>query len=501
VSHSSWRVGAVLGYLALLYAFRLFVIAYVPLAPDEAHYWWWSQYPQLSYYDHPPMVAWIMALFTRLGGDGELFVRLGGLLCNAVGLVFLYLTARIVGRCTVDAAWEVLFVVNVTLLYAAGALVQTPDSPLVLFWAIALYCGARIVTGGAAGWWYALGLAVGLGLLSKYTMILAAGCHFLFVLLSPRHRHWLRRKDPYLAMLLAGAVFSPVIVWNLRHDWISFGFQLGQGLGEFGRSPWSKLAQYVVSQIGVVTPLLFLAFVLYSLRGTYLAFRARNPEHLYLASMSWPILVFFGVSSLRGEPAAGNWPAPAYLAGLTLMWAVFRQTYRGRRWHRAFMGGGLALALILNLAVHIHLLRPILPVPVKADTLKQFYGWEELGETINHYIDAHPSDRGYFLVAERITTVAEAVYYTRRGLYGIVFTIPEQFLFLPEFHEMNGKDAIILLNGFDDERLERFEPYFEELELLGENSHLYRGEPLERLRMRIVRGRGFRGNWRPEVPS
>ena len=501
MSHSSRRAGAVLAYLALLYAFRLFAIGHVPLAPDEAHYWWWSQYPQLSYYDHPPMASWIMALFTGIGGDGEFFVRLGGLLCNAAGLVFLYLTARRLGRCTVDAAWEVLFVVNATLLYAAGALVQTPDSPLVLFWAIALYCGGRIVTGGTALWWYAFGLAVGLGLLSKYTMILATGCHFAFVLLSPSHRHWLRRKEPYLAMLLAAIVFSPVIAWNAQNGWISFGFQLGQGFGDYGQSPWSKLGTYIVSQMGVVTPLLFLAFVLYSLRGTYSALKSGTLEHLYLAAMSWPIVLFFGVSSLRGEPAAGNWPAPAYLAGLTLMWAVFRQQYLGRRGHQAFMAAALGLALVLNLAVHVHLVRPILPVPVKADTLKQFYGWEELGGTINDYIDAHPSDRGYFLVAERITTVAEAVYYTRRGMYGVVFTIPEQFLFLPDFDEMEGKDAIILLNGFEDERLAPFEPHFEELEVLGENSHLYRGESLKRLRMRIVLGRGFRGDWRPEIPS
>jgi hypothetical protein len=302
-------------------------------------------------------------------------------------------------------------------------------------------------------------------------------------------------------MLLAGVAFLPVIVWNQRHEWISFGFQLNQGLGDYGQSPWRKLAQYVGAQMGVVTPLLFLGFVFYSLRGTWLAFKSRTLEHLYLATMSWPILLFFGLSSLRGEPAAGNWPAPAYLAGLTLMWAVFRKHYDHRRWHRAFVVTALGFALVLNVAVHVHLLRPIFPVPVKADTLRQFHGWEELGRTIDDHIDANPSERGYFLVAERITTVAEAVYYTRRGLYGVVFTIPQQFLFLPDFHELDGRNAIILVNSFDDERLARFEPYFEELEVLGENSYLYRGESLKRLRMRIVLGKRFRGNWQPRIPS
>ena len=101
-----------------------------------------------------------------------------------------------------------------------------------------------------------------------------------------------------------------------------------------------------------------------------------------------------------------------------------------------------------------------------------------------------------------IKTIDEALILTGETVYcPSSDKFPEQFLFLPRFDEMTGKDAIILLNGFEDERLAPFEPYFEELEVLGENSYLYRGESLKRLRMRIVLGKGFRGNWRPEIPS
>ena len=84
----------ILSALAALFAVRLITIHTIQLSPDEAYYWNWSQHPSLAYSDHPPMVAWVMAFFTALGGNSELFVRLGGFLLSAAALFFLFATAR-----------------------------------------------------------------------------------------------------------------------------------------------------------------------------------------------------------------------------------------------------------------------------------------------------------------------------------------------------------------------------------------------------------------------
>jgi len=84
----------ILSAIIALFAVRLVTIHTIQLSPDEAYYWNWGQHPSLAYSDHPPMVAWLMAFFTALGGNSELFVRLGGFLLSAAALFFLFSTAR-----------------------------------------------------------------------------------------------------------------------------------------------------------------------------------------------------------------------------------------------------------------------------------------------------------------------------------------------------------------------------------------------------------------------
>jgi dolichol-phosphate mannosyltransferase len=61
----------IIGLLVLFYLIRLLLIACLELAPDESYYWYWAKHLDWSYYDHPPMIAYIMALFIGLIGDNE----------------------------------------------------------------------------------------------------------------------------------------------------------------------------------------------------------------------------------------------------------------------------------------------------------------------------------------------------------------------------------------------------------------------------------------------
>ena len=74
----------VLPFLLILYVVRLFYMSYLQLAPDEAYYWYWSKHLDWSYFDHPPMIAYIMAIFTAVGTDSAFFVRFGGLVCSVL---------------------------------------------------------------------------------------------------------------------------------------------------------------------------------------------------------------------------------------------------------------------------------------------------------------------------------------------------------------------------------------------------------------------------------
>jgi 4-amino-4-deoxy-L-arabinose transferase-like glycosyltransferase len=481
--------------IGLFYLLRLFMISYLELAPDEAYYWYWGKHPALSYLDHPPMASYIMSLFTALGGDTEFFVRIGGLLLTVMALFLLYGTVRVLFPDSKRTAWETVFLCNITILFSAACIIQTPDTPMLLFWMAALYCSSKLLAGGAGLWWYLWGVSLGLGLLSKYTVILIVPCFFAFLLFSRPHRQWLLRKEPYFALLIGCLIFLPVLIWNWRHEWLSFAFQLRQGLAPNTRSAVSKLLDYVGGQAGIITPLFFVGFVYYSIKGWQFFRRDKRHTYFYLIMLSWPVVVFFGLTTIRGDVAEANWPGPAYLAGLILFAGVFHEHFREKKGHRRFVLAAAGLCLLLNLVFHAHLVKPIIPVPPKEDITQQFRDWRGLGKKIIEVIQAYPHKEGYFIVGDKGTTVAEAVFYSGAKYLGVDFDRPERYTFLGSLKPLRGKNAVIVVHASRDAAIQKYAPYFEKVEFFGRRPFIYRGVEIESLSVNLLVGKGYRGNW------
>lgn len=476
-------------FIAAFYLLRLFLIWKIPLVPDEAYYWYWSAHLDWSYFDHPPMIAYLMALSARMDGCKEIFVRLSGYISTMATLVFIFGTARVLFKNTArNQAWETIFLLNITLLFSAGCIIQTPDTPMLLFWSMATFAGARIVAEKSEVSWYLLGVALGLGLLSKYTMILFVPCFYGFILLSDRNRFWLLKMQPYLALVIALLLFSPVIYWNWNHEWISFAYQLKQGFSAHDKGVFNKLGEFLGGQAGVITPLLFMAFIFYSVRSVRAAAPADRQACLYLGFLSWPIILFFAVSSMKGKVSEANWPAPAYIAGFILMWHVYANHFRQNRIHRRFMQSGIVLAAVLTLMVHIHLIHPFIPLPVSMDNTRQFHGWPALGDKIEAVVHEHPSRNGYFLLSDKGTTVAEAVFYSGNQYDGFDYTSPKRYTFLHDTSSLKGRDAIIILHNSDKAVMDLLGSQFHEILPMGQHVPLYRGEKITDLSMAIFIG-------------
>jgi len=316
--------------LAVTTVFRLFYIQWVDLAPDEAYYWTWSRHLQWGYYDHPPMVAFLILVFTTLFGQSEFGVRVGWVLMTTLLSCLLYFMGRLMFRSERTGFYAALLM-NLSLLASAGAIIVTPDGPQGLFWALSILFVYLAVTGKGDAWWYGSGIALGLGLLSKYTMILLAPCVFFFLLSYPEGRNWLRRKEPYLAFLLGLAIFSPVILWNAQHDWLSFRFQLSHGLEVKRQVGLRYFGDYWAGQAGLVSPLMFLGILWAMGKSAWLGFRLKKDTFLLLFWTSAPVLLFFAYTSLRSKVEA-NWPALAYFSALVALAGLAIE--EGKEWGR-----------------------------------------------------------------------------------------------------------------------------------------------------------------------
>ncbi|MEO6563878.1 MAG: glycosyltransferase family 39 protein, partial [Nitrosospira sp.] len=223
-----WRVAS-LGIVAFVVLLRLIYLGQAQLIPDEAYYWTYAQHMDLSFYDHPPMVAWLIWLGTAIFGNTEFGVRIGAFVCGLITMGYLYALARNLYDKT--TAMRTVLLLAVLPFYFATGMVMTADAPLVAAWAATLYYMERALLGERNWAWLGMGIAFGLGILSKYTLGLLGPAALLFVILDPASRRWLYRPHAYLAAALALLLFSPVIIWNMEHNWASITFQSQRATG------------------------------------------------------------------------------------------------------------------------------------------------------------------------------------------------------------------------------------------------------------------------------
>jgi hypothetical protein len=292
-----------------LVALRLVAAAWTPLTFDEAYYWMWSKHLAFGYYDHPPGVAYVIRSGTLMAGDTELGVRLVSILLALPMSWAVYRTVTILfGGQRVAATATILL--NVTLMAAVGTLIVTPDAPLLAASSFVLLCLAKVLETRRGAWWLAVGAAVGIALLSKYTALLFGPAILIWLVAVPKLRRWLVSPWPYLGGLVALAMFSPVILWNADHHWVSFIKQIGRARIEDFKPAF--IAELIPTQIAFATPLVFVlgAMGLYALLGRN---AGASAARMLINATFWTIVAYFIWHSLHARVEA-NWFAPVYPA-------------------------------------------------------------------------------------------------------------------------------------------------------------------------------------------
>lgn len=213
---------AALLIVAAMAAFRLVVASHIPLTEDESYYWVWSRHPALGYVDHPPMVAWLIALTAPLGSS-ELLIRLPFIACEALAAIALGYTAVVLtGDARAGGATAVIFaLIPQTRLIIGEAL---PDGPYLLFWSLALFFAACAAARFSTRDMIFLGIALGGALLSRafgFSLFLGV---LIFSLLPAQRNLW--KRGFWIAPVIALLLYAPFVYWNATHAWANFNFTL-----------------------------------------------------------------------------------------------------------------------------------------------------------------------------------------------------------------------------------------------------------------------------------
>jgi dolichol-phosphate mannosyltransferase len=372
-----WHLAA-LGLLAYMLILRVLYMGQVDLIPDEMYYWVYGQRLALSYLDHPPLTGWIIALATQIAGDTVFGVRLFLLPLTLVGAWYFYRYGATMGGKTTGLLCLLAF--TVLPFFAVSGILMTPDAPMIAAWAAALYYFKRTLIDDQQGAFVGLGLAMGLGLLAKYTIVLLALAAFVFMLVDRQARRWFFRPEPYLAAVLATLIFMPVLIWNWQNDWASFVFQ---GTRRLAENPDFASHLVVVYAIALLSPIVAIAgfFCFGNISQTIQPETRKRRFMLVMTAVPLAVFALYGAFSV----VKFHWTIPPWIAMLPLImsalaWAIWPDRNPVSRLHdwliRAWPPSVVALVLVYGLLLHYLTLG--LPGLKTTDFGSGYLGWPEI---------------------------------------------------------------------------------------------------------------------------
>ncbi|MBF0169753.1 MAG: glycosyltransferase family 39 protein [Nitrospinae bacterium] len=372
---------ASLALIGGFFLFRLLVMGQTGLGDSESYYWAWSQRFDLSYYDHPPLVAWLIRLFTDLGGDTSFWVRFpSALLFVVMGLLFYRLSVELFDDRRV--AFYAILTFNIVPMFGIGALQMVPDIPSAVCYLLYVLLLWRVLNGGPTWLWPVMGAVIGIGMLGKYFAVLLIPSTLILVAAIPEYRFWFRRIEPYLMAPVGLLFFSPVFFWNFANDWPSFRFHLTDR--HHGAAfEYRNFEQLIGGQLLYMSPVI-LVLLLMAVWSGFRKAREGDRRYALLVSFSAPTLLFFYVVCAWTNESEPHWPAFGYLTAMIMLPALGLDAWRTMapgafmRRVRAYQIG-VGFAGLMFVAFYIHVFYPILPIKPKYDLVNELYGWDAVG--------------------------------------------------------------------------------------------------------------------------
>ncbi len=390
---------AALWLIAAFTLVRLAIAATFGLGTDEAHYVLYARFLDFSYFDHPPLVGWTHALFFYTLGTNEFLVRLPAIILFAVTSFLCYrFTLSLGGE---KSALYATAALNGSFLLSGLGLMLLPETLLLPLVFGLIYCVRKLDRDPAAATFALLGLLLGLAGLAKYTAVLFVPAIVLYWLIKKRF-NILFNPRLLLTAGVALVVISPVIYWNVQHDFISFRFQSGHIVG--GQAlRFGELLKGLGAQFGAYSPPLFcLAFY-----GLYKAVRNRGDVMLLSTLIGCSILLFFLYASLL-KLALPHWSAVFYTLFIPL--GVVFLNEEPTRLKKAMLLGSIGFSLIVALLLQAELGIKAFRFPDYKSPFRNIYGMKEVLKRANDILARDPST-SKALAVSNWTEASRTIYY------------------------------------------------------------------------------------------
>jgi len=398
MTKTSKQIFYLIGFFTLL---RLVISPFFGLGVDEAHYVLYAKYLDFSYVDHPPLVGWAHVPFYYIFGTNEFLARLPAILIFAAASYCAYLFILRITQSVPLALLSVL-ALNCSFMLNALGLMLLPDSFLLLFVFLLIFVSERLLREKKPLDFIFLGLLLGLMGLAKYTAILFVPPLILFFLIKKRYDILF---SPYmiLAAIIAIILITPVIYWNMTHDFISFRYQGGHIFGTLSSS-LKNFAESLAAQFGAYCPFLFII-------AFYGFFRALRSKSVYLqlaVLFGGTVMAFFLITSLY-ERTLPHWPGVFYLLFIPVGTCFLVRSQE--RWKRNFLYFSVGFSLILTLFIYVELAGKYFAFPDYQSPFRDIYGFPAVLKQADEILKHNQSPAPKAIAVSNWTMGSRTMYY------------------------------------------------------------------------------------------
>ena len=355
---------------------HLLTMGQAELTNDEAQYALYGYYLDWSYFDHPPLSGWLNAIILQVS-DSDFALRIWPLLLAALTSFLLYgFTRELFPAESIWLGTIAVLLYQASIISQLFGLAMLPDTPLIPIAIASVWLLFRVLNNSnQQHLWIYIGILFGLAGLSKYTAVTLVVTAILGLVIY-KSQKVLLSKWPWIAIVLAAIVVSPVLYWNIQHDWISISYQIEHGAPD---KSWlvKNLLTSQIAQLLAYSPAIFvfgLFAIFSSLKNSNKNIRKKNEK--YILAFSLPVLILFAWMSGR-EQTLPHWTALGWIAltPLTAKWIM-------QHWHnravRIFSYLSLVYSFILTILLHLLLATSLMPFESDKHPLEDIYGWKKV---------------------------------------------------------------------------------------------------------------------------
>lgn len=378
------------GLLAVSALMRAVLAGWLELGNDEVYYWTYALYPDWSHFDHPPMVGWVIQLFSlNLLFDSEFFLRLASVVFMTIDTYIIYRIGKELKDAQTGLYAALLYTASIYAFVITGIFIM-PDTPLMLFWLLAFWMGVKCIKGPglrqAQGPWLFFGLFAGLAMLSKYSGVFLWVGMGLYILIFNRKQ--LKNPYLYLSLLISAICCIPILYWNLKYNFISFSFH-GERVGG-GSLNFSTFGTELAGEFLYNNPVVFILAVLAVIKAFKGRIHIEKSVQRLILCVALPMIAVFWFFSLT-RPTLPHWNAPAYVLLILLVACMLSENhlaYEGRFKLPKGIVAALSVMLFVVVVGSLEIKTGFIPLDKhtepeqvgRDDFTVDMYGWRQLGE-------------------------------------------------------------------------------------------------------------------------